>query len=126
MRFLPLVLLALSACHSPATYRVAELTLNHDGTAQTVHVAYVTPHFFQTAGDRPFLGRLFLAQEYQSSSAPLVIISHLAWRQRFKADLAVIGTTIRLNDKDFTVIGVMPPSFDAPSQAEFLLATLVS
>jgi hypothetical protein len=86
----------------------------------------VTPHFFQTAGDRPFLGRLFLAQEYHSPSAPLVIISHPSWRQRFKADPTVIGTTIRLNDKDFTIIGVTPPSFDAPSQAEFLLATLMS
>jgi MacB-like periplasmic core domain len=61
------------------------------------------------------LGRGFLPEEYGSGSGQVVMVSHRLWQQRFRGDPRIIGTTMRLNGQGFTVIGIMPPTFDVPS-----------
>jgi len=100
----------------PATsYQVASFELQESGSSQKLRGATVTPVFFQSAQSQTFLGRGFLPEEYGSGRQQVVVVSHHLWQQRFGGDPRIIGTTMRLNGQAFTVIGVMPTTFDVPS-----------
>lgn len=106
----------------PATsYQVGSFELQESGPPQKVSGASVTPTFFETAKTRTFLGRGFIPEDYGSGGSGIVILSHRLWQQRFGGAPQVIGSTIRLNGKGFTVIGVMPPTFDVPSGVDIWL-----
>jgi hypothetical protein len=123
---LVLCLLSMVGCQGPVptsappadSYRVDNFTLASDGNTQTVRAASVTSAFFQAVHTPPFLGRLFTPEEHKSGRAPLVVLHHRFWEQRFKSDPTAIGKALQLNGKDFTIVGVMPPMFDLPSGAD--------
>jgi predicted permease len=72
----------------------------------------VTNNYFALLGVRPALGRLFDPGDSEDEgAAPLVVLSHRFWTQRFHADPRVLGRTIRLTRQTFTVIGVAPDGF---------------
>lgn len=100
----------------PATsYQVGSFELQEGGSSQNVRGASVTPVFFQAAKMPTLLGRNFLPEEYRSGRRQVVIVSHRLWQQRFAGDPRIIGSTMRLNGQAFTVVGIMPRTFDAPS-----------
>jgi putative ABC transport system permease protein len=68
-------------------------------------------------GVSPALGRAFAETESPQS----VLLNHQLWRTRFGADPAVVGKSIRLGDQSFTVVGVMPPSFQFPDSTDVWL-----
>jgi predicted permease len=69
-------------------------------------------NYFDTLGVQPQVGRLFHAADEQGSgSAPYVVLSDAAWRRVFGGDPSVVGTTVRLDERPFTVIGVAAASF---------------
>ncbi len=74
----------------------------------------VSVPFFNIWGVKPMLGRTFAPDEDQLGKNQVVVLSHRAWESRFGADPKIIGRTISLNNKPYTVIGVMPAgtSFD--------------
>ncbi len=72
----------------------------------------VSANFFHTLGVAPAIGRDFTAAEDTPAGWQVVILSDGLWRRRFDADPAVIGRLITLNGGAFTVIGVMPASFE--------------
>ena len=72
----------------------------------------VSANFFHTLGVAPAIGRDFTAAEDTPAGWQVVILSDGLWRRRFDADPAVIGRVITLNGGAFTVIGVMPASFE--------------
>ena len=74
----------------------------------------VTANFFGTVGVPAALGRTFEAGEDRPGREREVILSDRIWRRRFGGDAGVIGRSIRFDDENFTVIGVMPRSFDFP------------
>ena len=72
----------------------------------------VSGNYFDMLGVQPQTGRLFHgADERGPNSAPYVVLSDAVWRRVFGGDPGVVGTTVRLNEKPFTVIGVAPASF---------------
>ena len=72
-------------------------------------VEIVTGNYFDVLGIRPPLGRAFLPEETEIGSAHhVIVLSHGAWMDRYGGDPDVLGRTLRLDDKDFTVIGVGP------------------
>jgi macrolide transport system ATP-binding/permease protein len=74
--------------------------------------AVVSGNYFSELVVKPFLGRGFLPEEDLPSGAHAVaIISHGLWQRRFGADTAVIGKTILLNARPFTIVGVGPEGF---------------
>ena len=113
----------------PATsYQIGSFELQESGTPQKesgspqkVRGASVTPTFFETAKTRTLLGRGFIPGDYGSGAQRAVILSHRLWQQRCGGDPQVIGSTIRLNGQAFTVVGVMPPTFDVPSGVDVWL-----
>ncbi|HEV2806260.1 MAG TPA: ABC transporter permease [Chthoniobacterales bacterium] len=72
----------------------------------------VSASFFNVLGVTPILGRDFQAAEDQLNGPSVAIISDGLWRRRFGADPAMIGRQVTLDDKLYTIVGVMPPGFD--------------
>jgi predicted permease len=73
--------------------------------------AVVGDNFFRTIGVSPELGRTI-----QPDEKNVVMISHALWLARFGGDGQVLGKTLRLDGKPFSVVGVMPPSFHFPGK----------
>lgn len=86
-------------------------TLTGLGPAENVEVCYITAEFFGVLGVRPILGRDISASDDQRSASPVAVLSHAFWQDRLGGDRAVLGRTVRLGQRDFSVIGVLPPSF---------------
>ena len=76
--------------------------------------AEVSPEYFGLLGVRPAIGRGFTATEGREGGPGAVILSDGLWRRRFGADRSIVGRAIRLDEKPFVVVGVMPPGFDPP------------
>jgi predicted permease len=72
---------------------------------------YVTGNFFSTFGTNPFIGRMFSATDDQPGAAPVVVLSYESWQTDFAADPNVIGSTIFVQTRPFTVAGIAPPGF---------------
>src|SRR5581483_2151585 len=77
--------------------------------------AMVTAGLFSTLGVEPAIGRTFLPEEDRVGAARVAVVSHGFRTRRLGADRNVEGRTIRLDDQDYTVIGVLPPVFKFPS-----------
>jgi putative ABC transport system permease protein len=88
-----------------------ELTLTGRGEPSVVRVSDVTANFFSVMGVPPLLGRTFLPEDGEQGAAPVAVLSEGLWRSRFGADPDLIGRTIDLDKRSFTVIGVMPRDF---------------
>jgi predicted permease len=73
----------------------------------------VSGNFFDVLGVKPELGRFFSPEEQgeEPGAHPVAVISHAFWKNRMQGDPMVIGQTIRLNQSEFTVIGVAPKEF---------------
>jgi putative ABC transport system permease protein len=80
--------------------------------------ATITWNMFPMLGVRPILGRVFREDEDQPGAPGTVLLGHDTWVQRFSADSGIIGRTIQVNAKPHTVVGVMPPRFKFPENAE--------
>jgi predicted permease len=74
----------------------------------------VTPSFFEVLGVSPELGRGFLELEGEVGHDREVVLSHQLWKELFSEDKDVLGHTITLNGESYTVVGVMPQSFEFP------------
>ena len=82
------------------------------GPSQTEVVwgAVVSGNYFTTLGVPTALGRAFLPEEDSAPDAsPVVIVSHRLWETKLTADPRIIGHTLRLNSREFTIIGVAAP-----------------
>ena len=80
----------------------------------------VTHTWFRTLGIQPLHGRVFTAEEDVPGAPNVVVLSHRLWARRFGADPRIVGRDIRMNSQAYTVIGVMPPSFDLTADSEEL------
>jgi putative ABC transport system permease protein len=97
-----------------AAFAPARMNLTGRGEPQRVQIARVSAGLFQLLGVQPIHGRVFLPEEDQVGRANAVIISHEFWQRYFGADAALIGRVVRLDDRPFTAVGVMPPHFQFP------------
>ncbi|MGH9754452.1 MAG: ADOP family duplicated permease [Blastocatellia bacterium] len=74
----------------------------------------VSAGFFDALGVKLALGRAFLPGEDGPGRDQVVVLKHSLWERRFGSDPNIVGRTLTLNAKTFTVIGVMPPDFNFP------------
>ncbi|HSB16882.1 MAG TPA: ABC transporter permease [Bryobacteraceae bacterium] len=86
-------------------------TLTGAGLAENLPVGFVTADFFGTLGVRPILGRDFVASDDRKTAPPVAILSYRFWQNRFGGDRGVLGRTLRLGQRNFTIVGVLPSSF---------------
>ena len=81
------------------------------GEPERVDVSPVTANFLPLLGVDPIYGRHFTAEEETPGGAKVVILSHGLWKRRYGADPGIVGSRIRLDGLDQTVVGVMPEGF---------------
>jgi predicted permease len=85
-----------------------------DGLVQPVRGAEITSNAFKMLGVAPIIGRTFTAQDERPSEAPVTVISHALWKNRFNSEPGVIGRAVKLGTANATIIGVMPEGFGFP------------
>jgi len=92
--------------------------LGGEGKPERIVGANVSANFFDVFGERPSLGRSFLAEEDRPGAAHAVVLSDALWRRRFGADPGILGRPLLLNGEPYVVVGVMPAELRFPSRAE--------
>ncbi|MGC2624201.1 MAG: ABC transporter permease [Candidatus Acidiferrales bacterium] len=85
-----------------------------DAAPELVPAAQVSSEFFPLLGVRPLLGRPILPGDTQPSAKPVVVVSYALWRARWGGSDTVLNHKIALDDKTYTVVGVMPSGFNYP------------
>jgi predicted permease len=81
---------------------------------EVVEAAYASWNLFRVLGVAPALGRDFLGSDDKPSAQATAILSNAFWKRRFAADPNIIGKSVYLDAKPYTIIGVMPASFAYP------------
>jgi putative ABC transport system permease protein len=80
--------------------------------------AVVSPSLFAILGVQARLGRVFNSEEAQPGRDNVLLLSYGLWQRRFGSDPGIIGRTLVANSKPYVIVGVLPPAFDYPEQAE--------
>jgi putative ABC transport system permease protein len=93
-----------------ASYHYGEANLTGNGSAEKVTCMAVSAGFFRALGVSPIVGRDFSYDEGRAgASQRVVILGNRFWKSRLRADPQVMGKTLRLDDRVYTVVGVLPP-----------------
>jgi predicted permease len=88
------------------------LGLSADNRADRITVANVTGNYFSMLGIAPAHGRLILPTEGEKYGAdPVIVLGHSFWKKRFNGDPSVVGRTVHVNGRPFTIVGVVPEQF---------------
>ena len=89
-----------------------------EGQPERVMGGPVTHAFFGVLGVAPALGRDFLPEEDRVGGPRVVLLGHELWRQRFGGRAELVGQQVIVNGEPHTVVGVAPPGFSFPPQAQ--------
>jgi len=81
------------------------------GEPEELSVQIATPELFKVLGVDPILGRTFLPDDAEEGKPAVAVLSYGLWQRHFGGQPSVVGQGITLNDKKYTVIGVMPRNF---------------
>jgi predicted permease len=95
-----------------------DMNLSGEGRPDHVHAVPTQANFFALLGVQPILGRTWLPGEDRQGKDQVAVLSYGLWREHFAGDPGVVGRTIALNSKKFTIVGVMPASFRYPFQTQ--------
>jgi putative ABC transport system permease protein len=91
-----------------------DLNLTGGDIPERIQGASVSPALFPLLGIQPIRGRVFADNEQGEGRDDVVVISGRLWQRRFNSDPMLVGKKIELNGRNFTVIGIMPNSFEFP------------
>jgi putative ABC transport system permease protein len=102
---------------------VNNVAFNLSGVAQPENIGgyAVSPNFLALVGVRPVLGRDFLPAEEKPGTAPVILLSYQLWQSHLGADPAVIGRSITLDGRSFSIVGVLPPAFRLLDRTDVLV-----
>jgi len=98
-----------------AFYGTGDLLLSGQGEPERLSGVPVSDNFFQVLGVKPRIGRLFTADECKWNGPKAVLLSYGLWQRRFGGDPGIVGRALTMNEQPFTVVGVLPESFDMGS-----------
>jgi predicted permease len=95
-------------------YAVGIRSVDIPGFSDFIPVVYSSANLLSTLQAGPALGRNFLPNEDQPGHGDVVLINSVAWQKFFNKSPQAVGSSLKLGDKIYTVIGVMPAGFDFP------------
>ena len=98
-----------------ACFMTVNLNLTGQGEAVRINVARVSAGLFPLLGVPPKLGRTFTDDEDIPGAGAVILISERFWLSRFGSDAEITGRSIKLDEKPYTIIGVMPSRFQFPA-----------
>jgi len=94
------------------TAETSTVIWNRSGEGEPIQGSLVSANFFSVLGVQPALGRAFLPEDDRGEmTAAVVVVSHALWQQRLGSDSAIVGKSLTLNGRDFTVVGIAPAGF---------------
>ncbi len=99
---------------SSAVYRFWQFRLTGTGEPKILRAARVEPTFFSVLGTRPLVGRGIDPSDDVPDRQHVVVLAYGLWNSQFGGDEQIVGKTIHLDSDTYTVIGVMPSSFEKP------------
>ena len=94
-----------------ASFVTESFNFRGHGEPEQLRAARVSWNFFDVLGVRPAMGRVFESSEDKSGGKPAVMISHACWLRVFGGAAVVLGQSITLDSRDYSVIGVLPAGF---------------
>lgn len=106
----------IAAFEEAAAVRSSSVTVGEAGAPERIESTSATPSFFKVLGATAAAGRTFTEEEGVEGKNHVAILSDSLWRQRYGADPAAIGRTIRINTLPYIIVGVMPADFHYLSQ----------
>src|SRR5947199_6936389 len=101
-------------CTNIAAFNYETFNLGGGDLPERISGAVVSAALFPLLGVEPVKGRVFAREEQGEGHDDVIVISERLWKQRFNSDPTLIGKTLLLNDRRFTVVGIMPASFEFP------------
>ena len=110
---------------SLAYYVGGENSVTINGSADYAWVYIVTPEFFDVLGTGAAKGRLLSKEEFTAGGPFAVVISDAFWRRQFNGEDRALGSTIKFNDRVYTITGVLPPDIRYPARADIYYASWI-
>jgi hypothetical protein len=108
---------------SIAQYTYYVTTVNGANEPARAQLAVVSGGFFKTLGVQPQAGRGFLPEESSPGGNAVAVISHGFWQRLLSGKADFSGATLKIDNRNYTVVGVMPPMFDFPNRSEVWIAS---
>ncbi|HEY8413735.1 MAG TPA: ABC transporter permease [Pyrinomonadaceae bacterium] len=102
-----------------------ELTAKIGDQAEIIDGQAVSGNYYAGLRVNPLLGRTIAVEDDRPGAAPVVVLSHEFWQDRFGANASVVGQQLRLNQQSLTIIGVTPPGFNGTLQVGYHPAVTV-
>ena len=99
-------------------YNRASYNLTGAGEAERIVTGQVSADLFSVLRVNALHGRVFTNEEDKPGGTPVVVLSYALWQRRFGGQQSVLNQAITLNNKSYTVIGVMPKTYAYPSRVE--------
>ncbi len=97
---------------SMAVSRSVSFNLTGLGDAEEVNAQFVTSDFFPILGVKPVTGRTFVRSDDQIGAAPVALISGGFWKRKFGSTPDVVGKSLTLDGRGYTIVGVISSDFD--------------
>jgi putative ABC transport system permease protein len=97
------------------------VSLSSAGAPQQAQGIHVSTDFFEALGVKPLLGRTFLPEEDRPGHDQEVVLTRGLWERQFGGDQKVVGRTVRINSRPYTVLGVMDKDCKFPQTVELWL-----
>ncbi|MBV8865414.1 MAG: ABC transporter permease, partial [Acidobacteriaceae bacterium] len=110
-------------CRYMAGYEENEYDVTGEHEPDRIAGVRATSELFATLGVWPSIGRAFTAEEDVYGPRKVAVLSYGFWQSRFGGKLDALGRTIRLDEREYTIIGVMPRGFEFPAKRTSLQAT---
>jgi putative ABC transport system permease protein len=101
--------------------REIPMNLTGAGDAAQIQAAVTSPSFFSALRVDPVLGRLYAESETEPGRDAVAVLNYGMWQRRFGGDASVLGRRIELDQRVYTIVGVLPKSVQYPSTADVFL-----
>jgi putative ABC transport system permease protein len=99
-------------------YRSSDEPTIAGSSAEFVHVARVSPEFFQVLSVAPVLGHSLSAEDEKSGDSGPALISFSYWQTHFGGSSSALGKSLRVAGGVLTIVGVLPPRFHFPDKSD--------
>jgi predicted permease len=93
------------------------------GEPERVQTSVVSANFFDVLGVKPILGRTFVPEDEKPGGEAVLVLSNKYWKQSHGGDPNIVGSVFRMNNRPHTVIGVLPPVPEYPSESDVYMPT---
>lgn len=106
-----------------AAFKMAERNFAlPDSTGEEVFIAEMTASAFRAIDIPARLGRTIQPADEVAGSPLVVVISHRLWQERFQGNTSVLGSEVRIGDREYAIVGVMPEGFAFPVSQDAWMA----